>query len=144
MTETRRRVGDVVEGGPAREPVRDAIQGRFVRLEPLDPSQHALDLFERSHTDAEDEACVRIAERFARCVDRADHGAEARRKRPRRQGVVEELDRRAPAARALRLAERPGDLLRVPGRADHEEAHVSPVPSARCDAAEPRNSGIVA
>jgi RimJ/RimL family protein N-acetyltransferase len=56
MTETRRRVGDVVEGGPAREPVRDAIQGRFVRLEPLDPSQHALDLFERSHTDAEDEA----------------------------------------------------------------------------------------
>jgi RimJ/RimL family protein N-acetyltransferase len=56
MSETRQPIGDVVEGGPARPPVREPLHGRFVRLEPLDPALHALDLFERSHADPEDDS----------------------------------------------------------------------------------------
>ena len=37
----RRPEGEPVDGGPAVRPVADAIDGRFVRLEPLDPEAHA-------------------------------------------------------------------------------------------------------
>ena len=49
-------VGEPVEGEPARRPATVAIEGRFVRLEPLDPDAHAVALYERSHVSAEDEA----------------------------------------------------------------------------------------
>ncbi|MEX1263950.1 MAG: GNAT family protein [Actinomycetota bacterium] len=49
-------VGERVEGGPALLPKADVIEGRFVRLEPLDPDAHAAALYERSHASAEDEA----------------------------------------------------------------------------------------
>jgi RimJ/RimL family protein N-acetyltransferase len=49
-------VGEPVEGGPARRPMTTAIEGRFVRLEPLDPDAHAVALYERSHASADDEA----------------------------------------------------------------------------------------
>jgi RimJ/RimL family protein N-acetyltransferase len=47
-------VGEPVDGGPAQAPPPAAIDGRFVRLEPLDPDAHALPLYERSHASAED------------------------------------------------------------------------------------------
>jgi len=34
---------------PAKPPRREVIKGRYVRLEPVDPSRHASDLFELSH-----------------------------------------------------------------------------------------------
>ncbi|HWC71383.1 MAG TPA: GNAT family protein [Actinomycetota bacterium] len=49
-------VGPVVEGGPAMRPVRAAIEGRFVRLEPLDADAHVVGLYERSHAAPEDDA----------------------------------------------------------------------------------------
>jgi RimJ/RimL family protein N-acetyltransferase len=49
-------VGEPVDGGPARRPATTAIEGRFVRLEPLDPDAHAVALYERSHASADDEA----------------------------------------------------------------------------------------
>jgi len=55
MTEVRRPVGDPVRGDPATRPVARAIEGRFVRLEPLDPDAHARGLFRRSHATSEDE-----------------------------------------------------------------------------------------
>ncbi len=47
-------VGEPVDGGHAQAPPAEAIDGRFVRLEPLDPDAHALALYERSHASAED------------------------------------------------------------------------------------------
>jgi RimJ/RimL family protein N-acetyltransferase len=49
-------VGDLVDGGPAARPVRAPIDGRFVRLEPLDPDAHAAGLYERSHGSPDDDA----------------------------------------------------------------------------------------
>lgn len=51
----RRPVGEPVGGGPAARPVAGTIEGRFVRLEPLDAEAHAPGLYERSHATAEDE-----------------------------------------------------------------------------------------
>lgn len=51
----RRPVGEPVGGGRAARPVAGAIEGRFVRLEPLDAEAHAPGLYERSHATAEDE-----------------------------------------------------------------------------------------
>lgn len=48
-------VGERVEGGPASLPPAEVIEGRFVRLEPLDPDAHAAALYERSHASADDE-----------------------------------------------------------------------------------------
>lgn len=56
MGELDRPVGDPVEGGPATVPPVAVIEGRFVRLEPLDADAHAAGLFERSHASADDEA----------------------------------------------------------------------------------------
>jgi RimJ/RimL family protein N-acetyltransferase len=49
-------VGDRVDGGPARPPPPAAIEGRYVRLEPIDPDAHAVALYQRSHASPEDEA----------------------------------------------------------------------------------------
>ena len=49
-------VGEPVDGGPAQVPPAETIDGRFVRLEPLDPDVHAVALYERSHASAEDAA----------------------------------------------------------------------------------------
>jgi RimJ/RimL family protein N-acetyltransferase len=48
-------VGDAVEGGAAQRPATGVIEGRFVRLEPLDPEAHAVALYERSHASPDDE-----------------------------------------------------------------------------------------
>jgi RimJ/RimL family protein N-acetyltransferase len=56
MGERDRPVGEPVEGGPAHVPPMAVIEGRFVRLEPLDADAHAAGLFERSHASVEDEA----------------------------------------------------------------------------------------
>jgi len=56
MSRTREPVGEAVADGPAVPPVHDTIPGRFVRLEPLDPAVHAVGLFERSHSDADDDS----------------------------------------------------------------------------------------
>jgi RimJ/RimL family protein N-acetyltransferase len=56
MSEGRLPVGDRVEGGPASRPVRGPIDGRFVRLEPLDPDAHAAGLYRRSHGSPDDDA----------------------------------------------------------------------------------------
>jgi len=50
----QRPVGPVVRGGPAALPERAAIEGRYVRLEPLDAETHARRLYERSHADPDD------------------------------------------------------------------------------------------
>ncbi|HEY5906207.1 MAG TPA: GNAT family protein [Actinomycetota bacterium] len=55
MTEVRRPVGEPVQGDPATRPIARAIEGRFVRLEPLDSDAHASGLFRRSHEASEDE-----------------------------------------------------------------------------------------
>ena len=49
-------VGGQVDGVPARRPPREALDGRFVRLEPLDPDAHAVALYERSHASVDDGA----------------------------------------------------------------------------------------
>jgi len=41
---------------PAKPPRREVLQGRYVRLEPVDPSRHAGDLFELSHGSQGDPA----------------------------------------------------------------------------------------
>jgi RimJ/RimL family protein N-acetyltransferase len=49
-------VGVPIDGGPAQRPSSAAIDGRYVRLEPLDPDAHAVGLYERSHASPDDEA----------------------------------------------------------------------------------------
>ena len=56
MSEWGQSVGERVEGGPASVPAAEVIEGRFVRLEPLDPDAHAAALYERSHASPDDEA----------------------------------------------------------------------------------------
>jgi RimJ/RimL family protein N-acetyltransferase len=57
MSDDRRLpIGEPVDGGAAQVPPREAIDGSFVRLEPLDPDAHAVALFDRSHASAEDAA----------------------------------------------------------------------------------------
>jgi RimJ/RimL family protein N-acetyltransferase len=41
---------------PAKAPLREPLTGRYVRLEPVDPSRHAKDLFELSHGKGGDPA----------------------------------------------------------------------------------------
>jgi RimJ/RimL family protein N-acetyltransferase len=43
----------VVDGAPAPRPARVSHQGRYARVEPLDPDAHAADLFAASHGDPE-------------------------------------------------------------------------------------------
>jgi RimJ/RimL family protein N-acetyltransferase len=42
-------IGPEVAGQPAPRPVRRVLEGRFVRLAPLDPARHGQDLWEESH-----------------------------------------------------------------------------------------------
>ena len=51
---SRLPVGDAVDAGPALLPPAAVIEGRFVRLEPLDPEAHAGSLYERSHASPDD------------------------------------------------------------------------------------------
>ena len=52
----RQAMGERVEVGAASLPAAEVIEGRFVRLEPLDPDAHAAALYERSHASPDDEA----------------------------------------------------------------------------------------
>ncbi len=57
MTEVRGLpVGEPVDGPPAIVPPAEPIEGRFVRLEPIDPETHASALYERSHASPDDDA----------------------------------------------------------------------------------------
>ncbi len=49
-------LGALVEGGPARRPVRTVLEGRIIDVRPFDADLHAADLFARSHGDAASEA----------------------------------------------------------------------------------------
>jgi RimJ/RimL family protein N-acetyltransferase len=49
-------VGDPVEGGPAIEPPSAPLEGRYVRLVPIDAEAHAAELYARSHAAPDDEA----------------------------------------------------------------------------------------
>ncbi len=51
---SRLPVGDAVDASPALLPPVAVIEGRFVRLEPLDPEAHAGSLYERSHASPDD------------------------------------------------------------------------------------------
>ena len=42
-------LGPKIDWSPAKPPSREAIVGRYVRLEPVDPARHAGNLFELSH-----------------------------------------------------------------------------------------------
>ena len=50
-------------------PARQAIDGRHVRLEPMDPAVHADDLYEASHASEEGRAIWGRREAFARRDD---------------------------------------------------------------------------
>jgi RimJ/RimL family protein N-acetyltransferase len=56
MGDSDHRVGEPVDGEAAMFPPARVIEGRWVRLEPLDPHMHASALYERSHAAPEDEA----------------------------------------------------------------------------------------
>jgi RimJ/RimL family protein N-acetyltransferase len=57
-------IGEPVEGWAARpRPPREPIEGRFCRVEPLDPARHAEALFEANRQDAEDPLFHAIVDR---------------------------------------------------------------------------------
>ena len=47
-------VGETVLGGPARPPERRALEGRYVRVRPLEPSEDAEPLWNASHDGSEE------------------------------------------------------------------------------------------
>lgn len=49
-------IGPPVEGGDALAPKRRILEGRFVRLEPVDPEAHAGPLWRASHDGSEEAA----------------------------------------------------------------------------------------
>ena len=55
-SEREQPLGVPVEGGPALTPPCETIEGRSVRLEPIDPAVHAEALYERSHASPDDAA----------------------------------------------------------------------------------------
>src|SRR4051794_6238980 len=54
LTNSGQPIGFTVQNWkPPPHPPREAMQGRFCRLEPIDPQKHAADLFEANRGDAD-------------------------------------------------------------------------------------------
>ena len=71
-------IGPEVEAHPAPPPERIVLEGRFVRLEPLDPVRHADDLYAVSHGPGKDAIWQYLFE--APCADLASFRASLERK----------------------------------------------------------------
>jgi len=91
-------LGAPVEGGPARRPVPQSLEGRFVRLAPFEAARHAADLFALSHGPQQEALWAYLsADPFADLDAFTRHYAEAATKADPLLLVIEEV----PSGRAV-------------------------------------------